>query len=117
MLYAPLSGEEIRNAELLVDATSDPTFQTELTLSPAISARISPIYYYREITAPIQLHHGTADAAIPVAWAEETCDAATAAGVQIECIYYPEERHTFSGRVTDKFYGTLLNFYKTHLSP
>jgi dipeptidyl aminopeptidase/acylaminoacyl peptidase len=117
VLYAPLSGEEIRNAERLADATSDPTFQTELTLSPTISARISPIYYYSEITAPIQLHHGTADVAIPVAWSEETCNAVIAAGVQIECIYYPEERHTFSGRVTDEFYGALLNFYETHLSP
>jgi dipeptidyl aminopeptidase/acylaminoacyl peptidase len=117
VLYAPLSGEEIKNAERLADATSDPTFQTELSLSPAISARISPVYYYREITAPVQLHHGTADAAIPVAWSEETCNAASAAGVQIECIYYPEERHTFSGRVTDEFYGAMLNFYETHLSP
>jgi dipeptidyl aminopeptidase/acylaminoacyl peptidase len=117
VLYAPLSGEEVKNAELLADATSDPTFQMEQAILPAISQRISPLYYYSNITSPIQLHHGTADAVIPVAWSEGTCDAATTAGVQIECIYYPDERHTFSGRVTDEFYGAMLNFYETHLSP
>jgi dipeptidyl aminopeptidase/acylaminoacyl peptidase len=89
----------------------------EQAILPAISQRISPLYYYSNITSPIQLHHGTADAVIPVAWSEGTCDAATTAGVQIECIYYPDERHTFSGRVTDEFYGAMLNFYETHLSP
>ena len=117
VLYAPLSGEEVKNAELLANATSDPTFRMEQTILPAISERISPLYYYSNITSPIQLHHGTADAVIPVAWSEETCDAATAAGVQIECIYYPEERHIFSGHVTDEYYGAMFGFYEAHLSP
>ena len=116
VLYAPLSGEEIKNAELLGDATSDPTFQTELTISSALNERISPLYYYSEISTPIQLHHGTADAVIPVAWSEETCEAASAAGVQIECIYYPGERHTFSGRVTDEYYGAIFGFYEAYLA-
>jgi dipeptidyl aminopeptidase/acylaminoacyl peptidase len=117
VLYAPLSGEEIRNSEFLVTASSDPTFQTELTISPDIVEHISPLSYYSNITSPIQLHHGTADAAVPVAWSEETCKAMTAADIQIECIYYPEERHTFSGRVTDQFYSAMLHFYEVHLSP
>jgi dipeptidyl aminopeptidase/acylaminoacyl peptidase len=116
VLYAPLSGEEVKNAKLLTNATSDPTFQMEQAILPAIGNRISPMYYYSNITSPIQLHHGTADAAIPIAWSEETCDVATAAGVQIECIYYPEERHTFSGRVTDEFYGAMLRFYEAYLA-
>jgi dipeptidyl aminopeptidase/acylaminoacyl peptidase len=117
VLYAPLSGEEIINAKLLAKATSDPSFQMEQAILPAIGKRVSPLYYYGNITSPIQLHHGTADAVIPVATSEETCAAATTAGVQIECIYYPEERHTFSGRVTDEFYGAMLRFYETYLAP
>jgi dipeptidyl aminopeptidase/acylaminoacyl peptidase len=117
VLYAPLSGEETKNAELLAHATSDPTFQMEQAILPPISERISPMYYYSNITSPIQLHHGTADAVIPVTWSQETCEAVTAAGIQIECIYYPEERHTFSGRVTDEFHGAMLRFYEAHLAP
>jgi dipeptidyl aminopeptidase/acylaminoacyl peptidase len=117
VLYAPLSGEELKNAELLANATSDPSFRMEQAILPAIGKRVSPLYYYSNITSPIQLHHGTADAVIPVAWSEETCAAATAAGVQIECIYYPEERHTFSGRVTDEFYAAMLRFYEAYFAP
>lgn len=117
VLYASMSGDELKNAQLLFNVSSDPTFQTELATSPAMLERISPLYYFRDITSPIQLHHGTADQTVPVAWAQETCDTATAAGVQIECIYYPEEDHTFRRRVADQFYGAMLYFYKTYLSP
>jgi len=117
VLYATMSGDEMKNAQLLFDTSSDPTFQTELATSPAVIERISPMYYYSDITSPIQLHHGTADKTVPVASAEETCSALTTAGVQIECIYYPEEDHTFRRRVADQFYGAMFRFYETYLSP
>lgn len=117
VLYAPLSGDEIKNAKLLANATSDPSFQMERAILPAIDERISPLYYYSDITSPIQLHHGTADAVVPVAWSKETCNAATAAGIQIECIYYPEGRHTFNERIIEQFYSAILHFYQAYLSP
>jgi uncharacterized protein len=117
VLYAPMSGDEIKNAELLSSSSSDTVFQTELSVSPMIVERISPIYYYSDIGSPVQLHHGTADRAVPVAWAEETCSAATKAGMEIECIYYPDEGHTFRARVMDQFVEAVLGFYKMHFSP
>lgn len=117
VLYAPLSGEELINAELLAKATSDPSFQMEQAILTAIDERISPLYYYSNITSPIQLHHGTADAVIPVTWSEETCNAVTAAGIQIECIYYPEGRHTFNDRIIEQFYSAILRFYQEYLPP
>jgi dipeptidyl aminopeptidase/acylaminoacyl peptidase len=117
VLYAPLSGEELKNAELLANATSDPSFQMEQAILPGISKRISPLYYYSDITSPIQLHHGTADAVIPVDWSKDTCNAATAAGIQIECIYYPEGRHTFNDRIIEQFYSAMLRFYQAYLPP
>ena len=94
-----------------------PTFQKELAISPAPLKRISAMYYYSYITSPVQLHHGTADQTVPIGWAEETCQAATRAGVHIECLYYPEEDHTFRSRVSDQFYDAILRFYEAHLSP
>lgn len=117
VLYSSLSGDEIKNAQLLFNASADPAFQQELTVAPAIVEQISPMYYYKDISAPIQLHHGTADQAVPVTVAEETCKLATDAGIDIECIYYPEEDHTFRRRVADQFYGAMLYFFKTYLSP
>lgn len=117
LLYASMSGDESKNSQLLFNTYPDPTFQTELAVPSVILERISPMYYYANITSPIQLHHGTADTVVPVSWAEETCSAAVAAGVQIECIYYPDEGHTFRGRVIEQFWNAMIGFYQTYLSP
>jgi dipeptidyl aminopeptidase/acylaminoacyl peptidase len=117
VLYASMSGDEIKNAELLSSISSDPLLQTELSVNAATIERISPVYYYEDITSPIQLHHGTADQTVPVAWAQETCDALTIARVQVECIYYPDEDHTFRSRVIDQFEASVLQFYASNLAP
>jgi len=117
ILYAPMSGDEIKNAEFLSHVSSDPAFQTELATSPAILERISPMYYYRDITSPIQLHQGTADQVLPIDWGKETCSAITEAGVKIECIYYPGARHTFRPRATEEFLEAAISFYGKYLSP
>lgn len=117
VLFASLSGDELKNAELLSRASSDPIFQAELATSPDVLAGISPMYYYSHITAPIQLHHGAIDQTVPLAWAEETCNAMAALKIQIECIYYPTEEHTFRSRVSEQLHNALFNFYKMHLFP
>lgn len=116
-VFASMSGDELKNAELLSNISADPIFQTELSTAPSVLERISPMFYYSNITAPIQLHHGAVDQTVPVAWAEETCQALTTAGVEVECIYYPEEDHTFRSRVADQLYSALFAFYETYLSP
>jgi len=117
VLYATMGGDEIKNAQLLFKAFPDPAFQDELTVPPEIVEHISLTNYYSNIASPIQLHHGTRDETIPVSEAKETCQQLTDAGVQIECIYYPEEDHTFRSRVADEFYGNLISFYEKYLSP
>jgi dipeptidyl aminopeptidase/acylaminoacyl peptidase len=117
VLIASMGGDELKNAELLFKISGDPDFQSELAVPPAIAERISPGHFYKDISAPIQLHHGAMDQLIPVTWAEETCKAASEAGVEIECIYYAEEDHTFRGRVAEQFYGSMSDFYEMHLSP
>lgn len=117
VLFASMSGDELKNAELLSSVSSDPRLQTELGTSPADLERISPMYFYNYIRAPIQLHHGGVDQTVPVAWAEETCNAMSALRVQIECNYYPTEDHTFRSRVADQLYEAVFRFYDTYLSP
>ena len=117
VLAASMGGDEIKNAQLLFRAFPDPAFQAELEISPEIVEGISLTNDYSNITSPIQLHHGVLDETIPVAWAEETCQALTDAGVQVECIYYPDEDHTFGDPVLDQYYEAMLGFYEMHLSP
>jgi len=117
VLYASLSGDERKNAELLSRIIPDPGLQTELVTSPAVLQRISASYYYTSITSAIQLYHGTSDTTVPVGWAQETCNLLKEAGVMVNCIYYADEDHTFRSRVADEFYATMTSFYKTYLSP
>lgn len=118
VLYASLSGDEFKNSAALTNIVSgDPQLQAELVTAPALLQRISPSSYYEDITSPIQLYHGTSDATVPFSWALETCRLLKDADVTINCIYYTDEDHTFRSRVSEEFYGTLINLYKTHLSP
>src|SRR5512138_179672 len=118
VLFASMSGDEQKNSELLSGSPlRGPTSEIELATSPRIVKKISPMNYYRYITAPIQLQHGDVDQTIPVAVAHETCSALKGAGVRVECIFYPTEDHTFRSRVADQVSGALSRFLETYLSP
>ena len=49
--------------------------------------------YYSWIKAPIQLHQGTADPFIPVAWSDELNNKLTELGVEINYYLYPDADH------------------------
>ena len=118
VIYASISGDEAKNAALFSSIIpNNPQLQTELATPPTVLQSISSSYYYEGITSPVQLYHGTRDSAVPVAWAQETCSLLEAAGVTVNCIYYTDEDHTFRSRVADEFYGSLIDFYRTYLSP
>lgn len=59
-------------------------------------ATTSPRTYFDRITAPVLIHHGTADEECPIAWSEETVAALKAAGKQVTYDVYPGQRHTFT---------------------
>ena len=116
VLYSSLSGNELKNSQQLYNISLEPQFQNELNILPSLLLNISPVYYYGNITAPIQLHHGTADETVPLSWAQETCSLLSAAGKNIDCIYYEGEGHVFSNNIKAESLESMINFYKTHLS-
>jgi dipeptidyl aminopeptidase/acylaminoacyl peptidase len=59
-------------------------------------ATTSPRTYFDRITAPVLIHHGTADEECPIAWSEETVAALKAAGKQVTYNVYPGQRHTLT---------------------
>jgi dienelactone hydrolase len=117
VLYSSLSGNELKNSQQLFKITVDPQVQNELNVLPGQLQSISPMYYYANITAPIQLHQGTMDETAPMGWAEETCSLLSTAGKNIECIYYEGEDHVFEGNIKSQFLENAISFYKTHLLP
>ena len=117
VLYASLGGDELKNSALLADIGSNPLFESEKIVSPAIMQNISPKYFYEDIHASVQLYHGLKDGVVQISWAEDNCAALKNAGVKIKCIYYPKEGHGFSRNVWDEFYDSMAVFYKTYLKP
>jgi len=117
VLYSSLSGNELKNSQQLYKISLEPHFQNELNILPSLLLNISPVYYYGDVNTPIQLHHGTTDETVPVSWAEETCLLLSAAGKNINCIYHEGEGHVFSNDIKAEFLDSMINFYKTYLSP
>jgi uncharacterized protein len=117
VLYAPLGGNIERNSRQLYDVIRDPQFELDAQLPLELQDRVSPMYYYHRITSVVQLNHGTADTTAPMSWANETCEFLESAGVSVQCIFYRNAGHIFSGETSDKLRQNALAFYRTHLMP
>ena len=64
--------------------------------NPAFWESISPIFYVDQISGPIQLHHGTADAEVPLLFSERLDEALKAAGKETELFVYQGDDHNIS---------------------
>jgi dipeptidyl aminopeptidase/acylaminoacyl peptidase len=61
--------------------------------NPQFWASISATSFLKDLSGPLQLHHGTADAVVPVAFSEELAAAVQRAGGKAELFIYPKEDH------------------------
>lgn len=116
VLYSSLSGNMERNSRQMYELTGDEQFQLDFQLPLELMDRVSPMYYYYRVTTPVQVHHGLEDTTVPVSWAEETCDFMEAAGVSVQCIYYPEVGHVFNRGNFEILLPRALEFYRLHLT-
>jgi dipeptidyl aminopeptidase/acylaminoacyl peptidase len=65
--------------------------------NPAFWASISPISYVKDLSGPLQLHHGTADEEVPLFFSEALNQAVLDAGGEVELYTYPGDDHNISG--------------------
>jgi dipeptidyl aminopeptidase/acylaminoacyl peptidase len=61
--------------------------------NPEFWASISATSFLKDLSGPLQLHHGTADPVVPVAFSEELATAIQRAGGKTELFTYPGEDH------------------------
>ena len=115
LLYSPMSGDEQKNSQFFNFMTGSSENQKEMLASPETFASVSPDRYYKDITAAIQLHHGTGDTVIPVAWAQETCQELKDAGRNVQCFYYDGAEHTFRIRYLVDFSPRVDDFFAKYL--
>ena len=110
--YAPMSGDDILNAKFF---PNDPDAQATLAMPAFAFLSTSPNYFYRDIDIPVDIHHGTADSVIPVEWSRQTCEQLKSLGKTVNCYFYEDADHSFSGQHGQKLQSRMLNFFSAHL--
>jgi len=115
LLYAPLGGDSLQNAELLYKIDFESIYQEEMQMPTDFISEIAPQNFYDQIGAGILLFHGTADETIPISVSKTTCNELSSLTKDIECVFLADAGHTFSSKYSDQFYTYTFAFYAKHL--
>jgi len=115
VLYAAMTGDERKNYEAIYRWLNGSMGLEELAVPSEALPRISPMYFFEEITAAISIHHGLADKLVPVQWSMQTCEQLKALGKEVECHYYERMPHTFYGPVEKEFIQYTIQFFNQYL--
>ena len=115
VLYGAMSGDERKNYEAILGWSGQTRGLEELNVPTENLNRISPMYFFQNISAAVSIHHGTADATVPLDWSVLTCDQLTSLGKSVECIYYQDMPHTFYGAGDEEFIQNTVQFFNQHL--
>ena len=115
VLYGAMSGDERKNYEAILGWSGQTRGLEELNVPPEVLNRISPMYFFQNVTAAVSIHHGTADATVPLDWSVLTCDQLRSLGKNVECIYYQDMPHTFYGTGDEEFIQNTVRFFNQHL--
>ncbi len=111
VLYAAVSGDEAKNdATASIWSTHD-LGNSERSVPTGQLPRISPMYYFSDITAAVSIHHSLTDPVVPVAWSMQTCEQLKALGKYVECHYYEKMPHTFERQGDKEFIQYTIQFF------
>lgn len=83
--------------------------------NPEFWNKLDAYNYLKDITAPIQLHHGTADEEVPIEFSIHLKNELEKAGKTVEFYQYPGDKHNLSGA---NFYTAIqrsIDFFKNNL--
>ena len=76
---------------------------------------ISPIYFVKDISGPVQIHHGLADDVVPWEFSESLSKALEAENKDVEYYTYPGGDHNLSGADFGPAIKRSLEFFDTHV--
>jgi fermentation-respiration switch protein FrsA (DUF1100 family) len=82
--------------------------------NPAFYASISPNTYLADLSGPVQLHHGTADTSVPVAYSEMLAAQIQAVGESVELFTYQGDDHNIS-RNFSRAMRRSIRFFDTYV--
>ncbi|MBI2032853.1 MAG: alpha/beta fold hydrolase [Candidatus Levybacteria bacterium] len=82
--------------------------------NPGFWESIAPIYHVKDISGPLQLHHGTLDQEVPVLFSERLKDALQKAGKTVEFYTYDGDDHNLSQNLSLAL-DRSVRFFDTYL--
>lgn len=82
--------------------------------NPTFWNQIDPYAFLSDITAPVEIQHGTADASVPVELSDRLNEALQNAGKIVEYHMYPSDDHNIGKNVSRAFERTI-DFYRKNL--
>jgi dienelactone hydrolase len=91
----------------------------ETATNPQLLRQVAPLYHLEQVTAPVQIHIGTADGAgaaeTPPEWSEKLYEALQAAEKEVTYYVYPNQGHFFSGESWALLLERALNLFDKQL--
>ncbi|MEO7912293.1 MAG: alpha/beta fold hydrolase [Roseiflexaceae bacterium] len=119
VVYAPapadLAADYERRRRQSSNRPGDDTWPFTPAQNPTAYQRVSPINYLDAVTAPMLLHHGTADTVVDPSASVAIADALRAAGKDVTLHLYEGGPHTLSGRQEQLYFERTLAFFRKHL--
>lgn len=82
--------------------------------NPEFWSSVSANSYLADLSGPVQLHHGTKDEDVPVAFSINLADEIRAAGGEVELYTYPDDNHNISNYFSLAMRRTI-EFFDRHL--
>ena len=95
VLFAPISADVEDNFYELTPEEISFLHDTYGPSGDPVYRKMSPLTYFSDVAAPVQIHHGTADEAVPISFSEKMFAALRQQGKKVEYFTYPGERHEF----------------------
>lgn len=80
--------------------------------NPQFYASISPNSYLKDISGPLQLHHGTADESVPLEFSDLLSAEMQAAGRSVEYFKYQDDNHNLSNNLSVALQRSVAFFDK-----
>lgn len=114
LIYAPASPNLADNYYAFGDGPSS-TYPLTPEEAPDLYTRLSPINYLHYVQAPVQIHYGTADIPVPIAWVNLLHDGLLGAGKASELFLYEGGGHSLAGEYNRQYLERTLAFFDQHV--
>lgn len=111
------AGRRCNRGEVIPADIDKELYETYLNAAedPEFLAKVSAWTYLDEIEIPVQIHIGTNDTVVPVAWSTKLYNALVAEGTAAEFYWYDGQDHTFRDEAWFEFIERVTVFFDAYV--